>query len=274
MKKLLLCTAALTMFAGSALALNGSNVKADDANTSSNSENKDQNNNGMSTDGNSVKTFTYFKVDNSSTNTPPVNPDNTDNKLNNPEFYNIFPTNATGDLTIDAVPKSLNFGETDKNLEGKDINVTLNDNKDNNKDNNIERYYAQVSDYRGNHTGWHLSANMSEMTDKNNPLNKLDGANIKFSNNKVLGAYGNNANQLGDPNNVKTDNINLDPSRGNVTVMSAADKSGAGTWFDLFNNINLSAGRADSGNYNGTITWNLSDGPSTPNNTTGTNGNN
>lgn len=274
MKKLLLCTAALTMFAGSVLTLKDNNAKAADTNISSDSD-KNQNNDNMSKDGNNVKTFTYFKVDNDSTNTPPVNPDNRSIKLENPQLHNIFQTNATGNLTIDAVPTSLNFGETDKNLEGKDINVTLNDNKDNNNDNNIDRYYAQVSDYRGKHTGWNLSANMSEMTDTDptNSSHKLDGANIKFSDNNVLGAYGNNANQSGDHNNVNTDNINLNPSRGNVTVMSAADQSGAGTWFDLFNNINLSAGRADSGNYKGTITWNLSNGPSAPNNTKGT-GNN
>ncbi|TPR39143.1 WxL domain-containing protein [Apilactobacillus micheneri] len=243
MKKLLLCTAALTMFAGSVLVLDNKNAMAD-----------------TQQNGNGVQTNTYFEVDNSQNSTPAANPDNTGSELNNPDQFNVLPTKATGDLTIDAVPKQLDFGKTNENLESNKVNENLKFGE------GSSYYYAQVSDFRKSHTGWNLTANMSSMNNIDPSLkgNFLQDSSITFMGNKVNGAYS-NASKDGANNGVNTTSpITLTPSSGSVSMMDANNGSGSGTWLNQFNQINLNANRSDSGKYEGRITWNLTEGPGTP----------
>lgn len=264
MKKLLLYTAALTMFAGSTLAFNGSNVKAD-GNSATNQNNTSQDgpnqNNSkdtiMANNGNSIQTNTYFEVDNSNSSTPPADPNNPGVELTDPAGHGVLQTDAKGNLTIDAVPIQLNFGKTTDKLEGNKINDSLKFGNEDESGNKNQYYYAQVSDFRQIHSGWNLSAKMSDMTnDKSIPLKN---AQIKFKNNNVMGAYDNNNKPV---TGVKTsDNISLAPNLSNISMMNAQTDSGIGTWLDKFDEIDLSANRSDAGKYNGTITWNLTDGP-------------
>ncbi|TPR19378.1 WxL domain-containing protein [Apilactobacillus timberlakei] len=277
MKKLLLCTAALTMFAGSVLALNNSNVKADEGKTVNTSgdidKSNDNNNQGMQNNGNSVKTFTYFKVDNSSLSTPAADPNNPGGVLNHPENHNVFNTGGTGELTIDAVPKELDFGQTPSSNNSSDsINSLLNFESENE---NAKYYYAQVSDHRNTdkHSGWFLTANMSNMSNLNGDGSTLKAANITLGSNDkpntVIGAYDNNSNgENNNKNGVKTSNsIKLDSDSGNVGIMSADNNTGMGTWLNKFQTIALNAKKSESGSYKGTITWNLTDAPGTPGST-------
>ncbi|TPR19419.1 WxL domain-containing protein [Apilactobacillus timberlakei] len=264
MKKLLLCTAALTMFAGSALALNGSNVKADNGsstttqtNTSSDGPKANTSKSNMDNNGNKIQTNTYFEVDNSKNSTPPADPINPGSELEDPTGHGVLQTDAKGDLTIDAVPNLLNFGKITDKLEGNNINDNLKFGNEDENGNKNQYYYAQVSDFRNTHSGWNLSAKMSDMT--NNQNISLKNAQITFKNNSVFGAYSNNNSSS---TGVKTsNNIILSPSLNNVSMMNAQNGYGAGTWLDKFDEINLSANRSDAGKYNGTITWNLTEGP-------------
>ncbi|TPR22200.1 WxL domain-containing protein [Apilactobacillus timberlakei] len=269
MKKLLLCTAALTMFSGSALALNGSNVKADNGsstttqtNTSSDGPKANTSKSNMDNNGNKIQTNTYFEVDNSNSSTPAADPNNPGSILENPTQHNVLNTDGKGDLTIDAVPYELNFGKTDENLQSNMINESLNFETEGD---NAKYYYAQVSDHRSSTNGWFLTANMSDMN--TNSGNKLNAAKIILNNNNIQKAYADNNNISG----VNTTNpITLESDYGNVGIMSANSTAGNGTWLDRFNSILLQANKSSSGKYNGTITWNLTAGPGTPGSTNNT----
>ncbi|WP_105956978.1 WxL domain-containing protein [Apilactobacillus quenuiae] len=242
MKKLLLCTAALTMFAGSSIILSKTNTKADNIN------------------GNNNVTNTMFKIDNSGNHTFPVDPITPQNELpNDGKNNNITDTNSSGELTLDAVPTDLNFGQTTNQAENGNNNETIY----NNQNNNGQYYYTQVTDNRNNKPGWNLTATLSNPMQSENGA-KLKGASITFnSNDGAKPAYG-NATETDNDNQAPTNNklFSLSQNDGTKQVMQANQNQGGLTWFDLFNSIQLKYGQSQSGTYNGTITWNLTSGAS------------
>ncbi|TPR12332.1 WxL domain-containing protein [Apilactobacillus timberlakei] len=244
MKKLLLCTAALTMFAGIGLETGSNNVHADGQDVGQEA-------------GSGAKTNTLLEIDNSNNNTKPVNPDNTENELDNPQDNNVNNTKSRGELTLDAVPSLLNFGKMSDASETKGGYNTENITNGNMVNGNKQYYYAQVTDHRAGAKGWKLTASMDNMNNMNNSDVNLNGASITLnSSGKASPAYNNNNTA---PNT--NTNVNLDPYKGPVNVINAEQGTGENTWFDLFNSIQLKYGQSSTGTYKGQITWNLIDAP-------------
>lgn len=247
MKKILLCTAALAMFAGSIATLEGNKASADinpgDANNSENT------------------TGTFFKISNSSNATTPYNPDNPGQKGNDDtnNKYNIKNTHATGNLTLDAVPSDLHFG-TVGGADAQSISVKPKNDKNDADLKDSDTYnnfpFTQVSDYRDGEKGWTLTASMSDMNDTNHK-HILNDAQITFKSNKdkASPAYENyTKNNISDAPNI-AQSFTLNPNRGSINIMTAPQGKGKLTWVDPFNDINLNAGASADGTYQGSITW-------------------
>ena len=132
---------------------------------------------------------------------------------------------------------------------------------------------VQVTDSRGTGAGWNLQVQQSELTDETDPTNikTLKGAYIEFANPRIEAGADNASADL-------TPVANTDTLFSNNTdfmrLMNAETGMGMGTWLEFFDNDEPGEdGIAENGiklvvpsgsmvgDYEGTVTWRLSDGP-------------
>lgn len=195
-------------------------------------------------------------------------------------------TGNTGDLTLDAVPNTLNFGDHELSettlgnhtytlLGHKDGAITPSGEswaKQDSSTNDPETtdvngfVYTQVTDVRGTGAGWHLTAELASF--KNGGADTLDGAVMSFANGKVqkltTGADNKMAWAAGDITLVGSP-LNLVAGGGVTDVEDAATGTGRGTQQAVWDtsNVTLSVPKdsAKPGNATSQITWTLTNAP-------------
>ncbi len=170
-------------------------------------------------------------------------------------------TGQKGPLSIDNV---IVFAFQDMKLSGSTQRIPLKTTKAQN---------VQVTDSRGTGAGWNLQVQQSELTDKTDPANikTLKGAYIEFANPRIVAGADNASADLAPVANTNTlFSNNTDFMR----LMNAEADKGMGTWLEFFDNDAPGEdGTAENGiklivpsgsmvgDYEGTVTWRLSDGP-------------
>lgn len=221
--------------------------------------------------GSGSTTGTVSFSESSSTTEPekPVDPENPgggEGGTTDPQF-----PGTPGPLSLDYAP-TLDFGTHDisgKNevYNAKALTYEIGGNS------KIVDQFVQVTDKRaGDHKGWKVSVKqLGQFKDEKG--NTLKGAKISFKNGKVDASEDVNV----DGNkSVSTVDFEIDPEGSYSSVMTADTGNGFGTWItkwgevkddNTISNITLSVPGASVKNattYNTTLTWSLSDTPSSP----------
>ncbi|MEN2667149.1 WxL domain-containing protein [Listeria aquatica] len=118
---------------------------------------------------------------------------------------------------------------------------------------------VQVTDRRGEGQGWTLQVALSEFKDQTDASKVLKGAELTIPKGGLKTTAGNVSDA---PNNFAS-TLAADGS-GSAIIMQANEKTGMGTWEDLFNNqeikLTVPAGNY-SGDYSSTLNWSLVDAP-------------
>lgn len=159
-------------------------------------------------------------------------------------------TNQNGPLSIDYV-SNIKFGK--QKISGKDMTYSaLN-----------AAPFVQVTDLRGAGEGWNLSAKISDFSSITNQL--LKGATLSMKSSEVKAASTGNVTKAPVQSDITFDN------KESKVVMNAANKSGRGTWVDVWAGtdqanekvqLKVVAGTAEADTaYAATIIWELADAP-------------
>ncbi|WP_122866107.1 WxL domain-containing protein [Listeria valentina] len=155
-------------------------------------------------------------------------------------------TGNTGSLTIDNVTP-FEFGTHQISSTSETYTTTS-------KNPNV-----QVTDRRGEGQGWTLQVALSEFKDQTDASKVLKGATLTIPKGELKTTAGNVSDT---PNNFAS-TLAADGS-GSAIIMQAEEKTGMGTWEDLFNNqeikLTVPAGNY-SGDYSSTLNWSLVDAP-------------
>lgn len=185
---------------------------------------------------------------------PPVNPLDPENPNPTLPIDPVDPgnpgTGQPGPLSVDYV-SNLKFGVN--KISGKNINYkVLNPNP-----------FVQVTDLRGDGDGWTLSAKMSLFTSSKQQV--LKGATLNMKNSVVKAGSTGNVSLAPVKSDVVFDNLE------SKVVLSAKNKSGRGTWLNVWSGtdqaneaiqLNVLAGTPEANTeYSSTITWELEDAP-------------
>lgn len=174
----------------------------------------------------------------------PANPDDPANKG----------TEAPGPLSIDYV-SNFDFGV--RTISSRDDKHTLSSKPGKAAQ---QTPFIQVTDNRGNPTGWNLTAKISSFTTTDGDT--LPGAKLTIGskNAKATAAFKN-------PNGAPEVNqsIVLESASVDQNLMNATSGNGAGTWINLIDpdktELFIPGGHAKAKAYTATITWSLASGP-------------
>lgn len=202
---------------------------------------------------------------------PPINPEDPDEEVSINPIDPLDPTTpgTEGPLSIDYV-SNFKFGEqkisgNNETYFAKLRPITLSDGTEKEVAN-----YLQVTDNRGINIGWHLTATQEEQFKHEDSSKELEGATIDLLNqtlNSAIITPANTPTQLG--------NVTLTPGTA-VDIIDAKVNTGMGTWTDSFGtNVEGSEKTAEesvklsvpgstakeTGRYETTITWTLTDTP-------------
>ncbi len=139
---------------------------------------------------------------------------------------------------------------------------------------------VQVTDKRGTGAGWNLQVQQSELTDETDPANikTLKGAYIEFANPRIVAGEDNVGNDLAPVANTNTlfsNNTEFMRLMNAESEVVDGNGYGMGTWLEYFDNdapgedgiaengikLVVPASGNMVGDYKGTVTWRLSDGP-------------
>ncbi len=200
----------------------------------------------------SEATITFTNPENPQDILDPENPD--PNNPIDPETDLPGGGNQTGDtgpLTLDYVT-NLNFGEREVSIASRAI--SLNDAV------HTKSPFVQITDLRGDQSGWNLKASLAEFKFNGTQGTSLAGANITLKNAVVKNAIG-NVSTKAEPN---TD-ITLESGGASELIANAAENTGKGTSLVVWNkdNIKLNTvqGTEKVGSHKAAITWTLSNVP-------------
>ncbi|MCK8607399.1 WxL domain-containing protein [Apilactobacillus ozensis] len=227
-------------------------------------------NNGNISDNYVSKAFISFKGGTGTTE--PVDPTNPGHPA--PSDRDIDPgdpgnrgTGSKGPLTIDYAP-NFNFGNNEISSYTKSYN--LNDAIDDKGVNTEHHPFVQVTDKRGTHEGWSLSAVASNFVSENGEQLRGAQLSIKSLDGEAIGGYDNNPSSEGyDASSVHAPTINPNTivlSNNAQVLMNATSGTGAGTWLERFDPYNVQLrviGNTAKANtsYTSNITWNLTSSP-------------
>ncbi|MBF0019954.1 WxL domain-containing protein [Enterococcus faecalis] len=175
------------------------------------------------------------------------------------------PSTSNTDFDLLAIPKSLNFSSMKIGEDLSAIQLLT-----------AESRSVMVGDLRGTKEGWHVTGEISEMT---NGVEQLEGT-IRIAPRTVYaryiisagtGLYITETSQNGlaianDPAAPVSNEVNLKIGGGASTLMSASAGKGQGTWAGRLEgerlNVTTPMQELKKGAYTGNITWNLVAGPS------------
>lgn len=191
-----------------------------------------------------------FNIDQGETKPKDPNNPTTDNPNDN---GNVTPTHDKGELTLDAIPSSFDFGVNNNIEAGKEQNV---------QSRLTGKQFLQVTDKRGaSQQGWAISVKQIDgfISDKKD---KLEGATITIPNQKVTSTNGDsNNNYIDDKFNA---NSNISINKTDQEIFSTKDGYKKGTAIDSWDasgvNLKVPEGEAESGAYTATIQWSLTTG--------------
>lgn len=222
-----------------------------------------QENNEIPQSKNSEATVTFTAPE---TPVAPLNPDKPDENLNeSDEDIDGEKTGFSGPLSLDFV-SNINFNEEDNALQI--------ESKTKKYETTSKKPFIQVSDLRGEGTGWHVTAQASRFTESGE--NTLKGSTISFINGTAISPsvskkpYVNPGIDLatgGDSQLV----VNAKPK---VAEEELENAEGLGTWLFSWYDVEgqeeenaseiileVPGGTASSGEHTATINWTLFDGP-------------